>query len=460
MGQYWIGLLENALGDEQFGNVVAVQGVGTHLDHARNYLDAIVFNVEHKGSLSRPESFIQWGIKYQHEIMDDKFNEWELIDSAGYSIPNPATNIGGFTSPKQPLDLYYSVSARNQMNTNRYTAFVQDSWDFEAGTSNISLTAGLRAAYWDFNNEFVLSPRATIALNPHWKKDIVFRFSTGYYYQPPFYKEARDLQGNINSDIRAQKSIHFVLGSDLSFMAWNRPFTFTTEVYYKYLDNLIPYIVDNVRIRYYGENISHGYATGIDFRINGEFIKGIESWASLSIMKTMEDIEGDYYYDYYNESGEQIIPGITIDNTPFDSVRVEPGYIPRPTDQRVNFSIFFQDYIPKNPTWKMHLKMIFGTGLPFGPPDSPKYKHTLRYPPYRRVDIGFSKQLIGGYSEFKDKNPLRYIKNAWITLEVFNLFQIYNTVSYTWVTDVNGRQYAVPNYLTTRRVNLKLIIDF
>jgi hypothetical protein len=287
----------------------------------------------------------------------------------------------------------------------------------------------------------------------------VFRFAAGYYYQPPFYREQRNLEGEPNPNIKSQRSIQFVAGSDVIFQAWGRPFKFVAEAYYKYLDNLIPYVIDNVRIRYFGENISKGYAVGLDMKVNGEFIKGIESWASMSIMKTEEDIEGDFYYEYYNEEGQKIVPGIQ-DPVAVDSTRIEPGFIPRPTDQRFNFSIFFQDYLPKNPTWRVYLKLIFGTGLPFGPPDEPKYKHTLRFPPYRRVDLGLTKQLIGGYSEFKEKNPLRHIDNAYISLEVFNLFQVFNTISYTWVSDFEGRKYAVPNYLTPRLVNLKLLVEF
>ena len=337
---------------------------------------------------------------------------------------------------------------------------IQNTWDLLGDGRDLSITAGIRFHYWDYNGQFLLSPRASIAYKPLWQRDVVFRFSTGYYYQPPFYKELRDLEGELNPDIRAQKSIHFVAGMDINFLAWGRPFKFTTEAYYKYLDDLIPYIVDNVRIRYLAENNAHGYATGIDFKVNGEFIQGTESWMSLSFLKTEEDIEDDYYYDYYNESGEKIIPGYTLDQTPTDSVRYEPGYIPRPSDQRVSFAIFFQDYLPLIPTLKAHLTLIFGTGLPFGAPDSPRYTHTLRYPPYRRVDLGFSKLLIGEKTTFKDKNPLRYIDNAWISLEVFNLLQISNTVSYIWVKDINNRQYAVPNYLTPRQLNLKLIVEF
>jgi hypothetical protein len=459
-GQYWIGKLENAFGDEEFGNVTEVQGVGTFMDHARNYLDAGVISTEHKGSYIKNKNFFNWGLKYQHENIDDRLSEWELVDSAGYVIPDPPVNIGGITDPKEPLELENVVKTDVSLSTNRIMGYLQNTWDLLGDGRDLSITAGLRFHYWDYNGQFLLSPRASIAYKPMWQRDVVLRFSTGYYYQPPFYKELRDLQGNLNPEIRAQKSIHFVAGVDLNFLAWGRPFKFTTEAYYKYLDDLIPYIIDNVRIRYTAENNSHGYATGIDFKINGEFIKGTESWASLSFLKTMEDIKDDYYYTYFNESGEKIIPGYTPDQTPVDSVRTEPGYIPRPSDQLVSFAIFFQDYLPLIPTLKVNLTLIFGTGLPFGAPDSPLYTHTLRYPPYRRVDIGFSKLLIGEKTKFKDKNPLRYIDNAWISLEVFNLFQISNTVSYIWVKDINNREYAVPNYLTPRQVNIKLIVEF
>jgi len=269
----------------------------------------------------------------------------------------------------------------------------------------------------------------------------LFRFSTGLYYQPPFYRELENYNGQINYNQKAQASVHFVAAGDWNFFAWSRPFKFVTEIYYKYLDNLVPYMVDNVRIRYYAFEQAHGYSVGIDMKVNGEFVRGVESWASLSIMKTEENIYNDFYYDY--EGNQE-----------------DPGYIPRPTDQRVNFSLFFQDYLPRNPTYKMSLTLIFGSSLPFGPPNSPRYKQTLRMPPYRRVDIGFSKEFIGEHTKFSSKNPLRAFKSLWLTLEVLNLVQVNNTVSYIWVTDIYGRQYAVPNYLTPRQLNVKLVARF
>lgn len=461
LGEYYIGRLENQLDDEQFGEVVEAQGVGAFLDHARNYLKASVFNVEHKGYLDMSKHYLQWGVRYQHEIINDKLNEWELVDSAGYTIPEPPFTVGDPAPVYNPqLELFSAYRTDTSFSSNRFSAFIQNSWNFHIGTANAYLIAGVRASYWDINKQFIFSPRATLSVKPMWKKDILFRFSAGYYQQPPFYRELRDLQGRINPDVRAQKSIHFVASMDWDFKAWNRPFKFVTEAYYKILEDLVPYTVDNVRIRYYGDNLSKGFAYGIDFKVNGEFIKGIESWVSVSLLKTMEDIKDDNYWEYYNEAGQEIILGYTPDQVATDSTQIFPGYIPRPTDQRFHFAIFFQDYIPRNPTWKMHIKLLFGTGLPFGAPNSPKYEHIYRTPSYRRVDIGFSKQLIGGYSSFGPKNPLRYIESAWISLEIFNLFQIANTISYIWVKDKNGREYAVPNYLTPRLINLRLAVNF
>jgi hypothetical protein len=264
----------------------------------------------------------------------------------------------------------------------------------------------------------------------------------------------------VHPDVKAQESIHFVLGSDYNFKAWNRPFKLVSEVYYKHLENLIPYEVDNVRIRYYAENSARGYATGIDLRLNGEFVRGVDSWVSLSVMQTKEDILNDYYYEHYNQEGEKIIAGYTNDQVAVDSIRFEPGYIPRPTDQRVNFSLFFQDYLPRYPNFKMQLNLVFGTGLPFGPPSFERYKDTLHIPAYRRVDIGFSAKLLDEDSDVKPTNPLRHLKTMWIGFEVFNLLGINNTISYLWIKDVNNRQYAVPNYLTYRLFNLKLITKF
>ncbi len=440
IGQYWIGQIETTFGSENFGNVIESQDVGTYMDHARNKMNVNVFNIAHKGTVELDNKLLQWGVKFQNEQIQDEMKEWVMIDSAGYSLPRPPDSPGDSVT-LQPFQMYDLIRTSAAINSNRFTGYFQNTWGTGQEDSKVTFTAGIRANYWSFNKQLVVSPRATISFKPEWKKDIVFRFSAGMYYQPPFYRELKNLDGQLNVNQKAQKSIHLVAASDMNFKAWDRPFKFVTEVYYKFLDDLIPYYVDNVRIRYYAFEQSHGYATGIDMKVNGEFVPGIESWASLSVMSTKEDIYGDYYY---NSEG----------------VRVEPGYIPRPTDQSVTFSIFFQDYLPHFPSYKMNLTLMFGSSLPFGPPDSPRWQQTLRMPPYRRVDIGFSKEIIGEHTRLSPKNPFRVFKSFWITLEVLNLLQVNNTVSYTWVTDVYGRQYAVPNYLTPRQLNLKLIMAF
>jgi len=459
-GQYWIGNLGTNFGNGDFGEVTETQGVGTYLNHARNFLNATVYSFEHKGSVESTKDFLTWGIKFQHEIIDDHLREWEMIDSAGYSIPRPPDQIGSQNPEILPFLLNFSVNSNININSNRYTSYIQNTWNLGDKTHDFAITAGIRSNYWDFNKQFLLSPRATISYRPNWKNDVLFRFSSGYYYQPPFYRELRDFYGNINYNIRAQKSIHFVASSDWNLKIWQRPFKFVTELYYKFLDDLIPYEVDNVQIRYYSDQRAKGYAAGIDMKINGEFVKGIESWASLSLMKTEEDIYGDYYYNYFDAEGVKTGSGQVIDPYAAKNVKVEPGYIPRPTDQRFTFSMFFQDYLPMNPSYKMHLAFYYGSSLPFGPPKSQRYQQTLRMPSYRRVDIGFSKEIISENSRLEQKNPLHYLKSLWVSLEVFNLLQVNNTISYIWVTDVGGLKYAVPNYLTPRQLNLKLIAQF
>lgn len=457
LGQYWIGRLESNISSGDYAEVVEALGVGSYLNHARNYLDANVYSVEHRGSYILENTSWHWGLKFRHEDIYDRLNEWTLIDSAGYSVPHP-DNVPGIAGENPPFELNWAVRTNISLSSNRYIGFIQNTWAIDGANDRLHLTTGLRMNYWDLNRQLLFSPRMTLSYRPLWEKDVLFRFSAGYYHQPPFYRELRDLEGNINYDLKAQTSIHFVAAGDYNFIAWGRPFKFVTEVYYKHLENLVPYEIDNVRIRYHATNNARGFARGIDFKINGEFVYGIDSWASLSIMRTMEDIKDDFYYRYFNAEGIEIRAGMTSEIA--DSLRVEPGYIPRPTDQRVNFSLFFQDFLPRNPSYKMHLNLLFGSGLTFGPPNSPKYKHTLRIPPYRRVDIGFSKEIIGPETRMRDGHPLQYFKSLWLSLEVFNLLQVSNTVSYIWISDVSNRQYAIPNYLTPRQINLKLQATF
>ena len=458
-GQYYLDELERDLGSSNFGKVSYNLGVGTFHNHARNYLNADVINLEHKGSYALKKQYLQWGIKAQHEKINDKLSEWNMLDSAGYSIPKPQSYFYPENS-QNPITFPGRIKTENNVESNRYNAYIQNS--FGLGDSiPVMITAGIRAQYWELNTQFIISPRASISYKPRWKKDYVFRAAAGVYSQPPFYRELRDLDGVINTQIKSQQSIHFVLGSDHNFQAWNRPFKYVTELYYKYLYDIIPYKIDNVRIRYLGKNEAIGYAAGIDMRINGEFVKGVESWASLSFMKTEENLTNDYYYNYSDSTGERINPYSTKYTGRIDSSRIEPGFIPRPADQRVIFGLFFQDYLPKFPTYKMNLTLQFATGLPFGPPGKDRYKDILRMPPYRRVDIGFSKQIIGE----NVKNPphlkvLKHFHSIWIGVEVFNLLQVDNTISYFWISDIRNRKYAVPSYLTQRQINVRLQIKF
>jgi len=428
-GEYWIGKLEIFQGSSEYGEVTQVLGVGAYMDHARNYLNGTVFNIEHRGSVEKNINKINWGIRYQYSYFENVMNEWELQDSAGYILPRPHDSIGNPNPVHYPFVLKNVITTDQNLNTSLVSAFAQDTWTFKLRKTDIALTAGVRGIWYAYNGQFNVNPRINLSFKPHWKTETVFRISSGFYSQPPTFREMTDLEGNVVSGLKAQTSIQVLAGSDLYFKAWGRPFKFVAEAYYKYIKNLIPYEIDNLNIRYYGTNDAHGYATGVDFRVNGEFVKGAESWISLSIMKTEEFFQGEW--------------------------------IPRPTDQRVNLSIFFQDYVPKLPRLKVAITLFYGTGLPIGAPDSPRKEHTLRIPNYKRVDLGISYALIDERTRFKNqKNILRAFKSMWISLEIFNLLQLTNTISYLWVTDINNRQYAIPNYLTPRTFNLKLQARF
>lgn len=436
LGEYWLYQLENNLGSDDFGDVAFDRGVGKYINHARNSLSARVLNFSHKGNYTKDAIKVDWGLRMQKEEIEDKISEWNLIDSAFFNFPHPDDSIGLPGNPNQQIVMNKLLKTQINLSSYRNSGYMQFSKDI----GNLTINAGTRGSYWTYNEELLLSPRASLAYAPIWEKDVVFRAAAGIYYQSPFYRELRTPEGTLNHNIKAQKSTHYVLASDYLFYKWGRPFKWITEVYYKNLENLIPYKVDNVSIQYLANDLANGYAGGIDIKINGEFVPGVESWASLSVMKTQEDIVGDTKLD---DNGNV----------------VEIGYIPRPTDQRVNFSMFFQDYIPGNPNYKMHLNMIYGTGLPFGPPNGEKHQDILRIPDYRRVDIGFSAVLKAADKKSKLK-WLNVFNSIWLSAEVFNLLAIDNTVSYLWVADVNGREYAVPNYLTARQINAKLILTF
>lgn len=451
--QYYLSELQTGSGGTAVPDSANSIGVGTDLSHSRTRLNAAIYSAEHKGSYGSTDKQLLWGVKYSSEEISDKINQWKYVDSAGYSIPH--------TNP-ETITLQNVVQQNINISSNRIAGYVQGVWQKETkDTSSLSLTAGLRGNYWDFNKQALLAPRASVGYKPNWKKDYVFKFATGYYYQPPFFREMLDMYGTLNPNTKAQTSIHFVLSSDHNLKIWNRPFKFTSEAYYKILNNITPYQVNNVWIQYTTvKNDAQGYVKGIDFKLNGEFIKDLESWFSLSVMNTEYKIKNEHYYTYYNSAGTQIVPGSTTNSIVVDSVRHDVGYVPRPTDQRVNFGIFFQDKMPNIPDLKMHLNMIFGTGVPFGFPGSQPYQQTLRMPAYRRVDIGFSYQALKEEKKEQRKKMGRYIKSIWISLEVWNLLGINNTVSYLWVQGVTGNQYAVPNYLTNRQLNVRTVIAF
>lgn len=456
-GQYWIGLLETNPGSEQSGNVISNQGIGTHIEHARNDFYSQVFNIDHKGAYKNELYTLKWGARYQRQHFDDFINEWEMIDSAGFSLPHPADSIGSQNPPRPLFDIRHISKGHNILNINNIDGFIHNEWNLNTKKDDIIIfSLGLRANYWGYNNEINVSPRAGFAYKPNWNKDMLFRLSGGFYVQPPFYRELRMFDGQLVEPDKAstQKSYQVVLTHEYNFMAWDRPFILTSEIYYKYLKDIIPYEVDNIRIKYFADQKATGYATGMDIRINGEFVKGIESWASLSLMKSSENIR------YYISPNGTILSQSDINKGAEYVCDTLIKGIPRPSDQKINFSVFFQDYIPYIPSFKVNLKLVFGTGLPFGAPYSERYKQTLRMSPYRRVDIGFSKQLISETTSFKSKNPLGYIKNCWISLEIFNLLGISNVSSYMWITDIYNIQYAVPNYLTPRQINLKLVAEF
>lgn len=423
-GEYW---LSETAGDNF--NVDEGSGIGKYHEHARNNLHSTVFNVSQIGKVCLKRNLIKWGLTYQREVIEDKADEWEMRDSAGYSVP---------MLPDRLL-LYYNLTAKQNLETDRFIAYIQDTYTNWTERGKVSVTAGLRANYWSFNDELLISPRVSFAYLPKRNPNLGFRVAAGMYHQAPFYKEIKDTvvseNGNtdvvLNKNIKAQRSFQLMVGGDYYYKMWDRPFKFTTEIYGKYIDRINPYNVDNVRIVYAGENKGDGYVVGLDMKLFGEFVPGTDSWVSLSLMRTKENIYGD---------------GV--------------GYIPRPTDQLYNFSLFFQDYLPGMSNLKANIKLNWADGLPFGPPRSERKDAVFRTPDYRRVDLGISYSLEKGKDKIMQKSVLKYLKSLTVGLDVLNLFDISNVNSYYWVTDVTNVQYAVPNYLTSRQVNVKLMLEF
>lgn len=456
--QYFFGLRNTSVGTEHFGELIENHEVGTLTKHARNGFYAQVYNLDHKGLYSRDNHLLKWGLRFQHQEIDDMVDEWQMFDSAGYILPHVPDVIGGYPEVLPEIATDFMHRAHNILSVNNVDGFVQDSWTIPyKDKGEFVITGGLRANYWGYNNKVYVSPRAGIAYkSANAKNETVYRLSGGVYNQTPFYREYRNRDGSLFKDARAQQSYQVVAGNDFKFHAWNRPFILTTEAYFKWFSHVIPYDIDNVRIRYYADQSARAYATGIDFKVNGEFVKGIDSWASLSFMQTKEDIRGDYYLvdadgkrlPFYNHSDAQVADTVAL------------GWHYRPSHQLVNFSLFFQDYIPGFPTWRVNMTLTFGMGLPYNSDNSDFYEPSGRYPAYRRVDIGFSKQLISEASSFSQRTPLRYIRNMYVSVDVFNLLNIPNTISYTWVKYIDNRYYGVNNYLTPRYVNVKLVMEF
>jgi hypothetical protein len=472
LGAYFLDELDRDLGSDALGEEAVNRGVGVFLNHARNRLYANVLSTALKGSTSfgGGNGLLEWGVKWQREQIEDYLAEWSLTDSAGFIAPHPQDSIGYIDEgPQQTIELEDVIRANNDVNAQRSQAFVQGSWSWEDRFKGLwEINAGIRGHHWGFTNQrtnetggpvLVGGPRGHISYRPleeDGMPSIVWNFAAGVYWQPPFYREMRRLDGTLNANIRPQKATHFVLGMDRIFKLYDRPFKMVGEVYYKGMDALIPYEIENVRQRYYAKNNSSGYAAGADFMLNGEFIDGIQSWFRMSVMKTEEDLNDDDYWQYYNSAGTPIITGFTLDNVPVDSALISPGFIPRQTDQRFNMSLLFQDEMPGNEAYKVLISLYFGTGLPFGPPSFERYKDILRTPTYRRVDIGFSRELFTAANRTTKYDDL----SGFISVEVFNILGIRNTINHTWIEDVNRRLYAIPNYLTNRRLNLKVGLSF
>ena len=440
LAQYRLGEVDTSIGSENLGDVTFSEGIGSQLTHARNNLDALIVNLEHKGNATIGENEIEYGVKFTHEDIRDRVQEYEIIDSAGFSIRPPLVDFANlqpyepFTSEIVP---YTNIRAQNDVQINRLSGYGQWSRRTTIGSSDLWLNAGIRAHNWTVSGQdiqsttqTVFSPRGQLSLKPNWDRDMLFRLSGGVYHQPPFYRELRDSTGTVRPGVKAQKSIHIVLGNDYSFNLWDRPFTLNSEVYYKKLTNVNPYTLDNVRIRYRASNNAVAYAYGLDLRLAGEFVPGTESWISLGYLKTEENID-------------------------------DKGYIFRPTDQRLKIGMLFQDYVKVVPNLKGYLNLQYNTGLPGGSPSyADPYNFQERLPDYKRVDLGVSYVLIDA-ARPKEEGVFKYFKELTLGAEIFNIFDVQNSISNTFVRDVYTKvQYSIPNYLSPRVFNVRLTAKF
>ncbi len=432
-----------------YGQITSPLGAGVFQNYARNKLNIEVYNISHKGSFDKGKHFIQWGAGVDHTIINDRLKEWEYQDSAGYSLPYSPDFIHLSSVLKSKADL----------TIDKYSGYIQDNIRLGNTVRDISLQAGVRFNYNSLNGEFLVSPRAQVSYKPAWKRDIIFKAAAGVYDQPPFYRELRRYDGTINRDLKSQKSVQFVAGFDYNLSAGDKPIRITTEAYYKSLTDVVPYDIDNVRIRYYGENSAKAYATGIETRIFTELVKDAESWLSIGISRTKEDLNNDHYYTYKNTAGETITSQ-TTDQVPADSVRTDVGYIRRPSDRLFTVGLFLQDYLSTNKNFRVHLNMIYGSNMSFNLPNSVKYRNALIIEPYIRVDLGFSALLLSEKSLRRSHTPFRSFENIWASLEVFNLIDRANTISYQLIKDFANNTFSIPNRLTPRLINFKLLARF
>lgn len=440
-GAYLFGERDFDKSNSTFGLIVNPLGAGVFQNFSRNRLNISVLNVSHKGYLNKGMHYIQWGVTAEQQRVQDRLNEWQYQDSAGYSLPHNSSQ----------LSLFSVLKSRADLDITRLSGFIQDNAVFRDSTG-FSLQAGLRYNYNSLNNEFLLSPRAGISWKASaWKRDVIFRGAAGIYDQPAFYREYRRYNGTINKTLQAQKSWQISGGFDYNFSSNNRPFRLTTEAYYKNMREVVPYDIDNVRIRYSGENNAKAYATGIEMRLFGEIVKDAESWVSLGLMRTRENLDDDSYYNYKLDSL----------NRPIDSSLQQGGWLRRPSDRLITFGLFFQDYLSTNKNFKVFLNTIYGSNLPYNIPNSVKYRNALIIDPYIRIDIGFSALLLDSdKSKRRSHSPFRNFENIWITAEVFNIIDRLNTISYLLIKDFSNTIFTVPNRLTPRLLNLKLITRF
>lgn len=438
-GAYLFGERDFDKSQPTFGLIVNPLGAGIFQNFSRNKLNIGNWNISHKGNYDHGKHYVQWGLSYDQTSIEDKLNEWEMQDSAGYTIPfDPST-----------LQLSKVIKSTADLSINKLSGYLQDNIVFGDSLNSYTLTGGIRFNYNSLNGEFLISPRLGASWKPNWKRDIIFRAAVGAYHQPPFYRELRRYDGSINEQLKAQKSWQVAGGFDYNFEGWGgRAMRWTTEAYYKNISDAVPYDVDNVRVRYYGENAAKAYAMGIETRLFGELVKDAESWISLGIMKSGEDIKGDTYKEYIlNELNE-----------PIDSMTLEKGWVRRPTDRRITFGMYFQDYLATNKNLKMYLNLLYGSNLPYNIPNNVKYRNGLTIEPYIRVDIGFSALLLDSdRSKRRSHSPFRAFDNIWASLEVFNLIDRANTISYLLIKDFSNTTYTMPNRLTPRLINFKIV---